>query len=80
MFAGECVEEEVEEKPKKTFMDQFLVGARKTDQSTTKPQASPKKTKQETKPEVSATDFFGGGTIHRVERKVQTPVQKVGMC
>ncbi|XP_053382559.1 replication factor C subunit 1-like [Mercenaria mercenaria] len=62
--AGEYTEEEV--KPKKTFLDNFL--ASPSPQKKVKPNAEP--TKTEVKKEVSATDFFGKSSVHRVERKI----------
>ena len=64
MFTGD----EEEEKPKKTFLDKFLSSPQKS-----KPREEPQKTEKltvtEKKKEVSVSDFFGSGSVHRVERK-----------
>ena len=60
-------DDEQELKPKKTFMDKFL-------SSPQKPTEQPKKSEpvksepKEKKTEVSVSDFFGSGAVHRVER------------
>jgi len=72
----EYTEEEVEVKPKSTFMDQFLSST--SPKKSSKPAVVSQSSKTEHKPSVSASDFFGGGSIHRVERKV-APVRKVGI-
>ena len=56
-----------EVKPKKTFMDKFVSSAGSPKKSSTP--AKPVKDEKKDKTVVSAADFFGGATVHRVERK-----------
>ncbi|KAL4217963.1 replication factor C subunit 1 [Mactra antiquata] len=60
-------EEVIEEKPKKTSLENFLTSSKPT---TVKEQISKTKTETTKKKEVSAMDFFGTSTVHRVERKI----------